>query len=256
MDHTSTPTSTIGSPATWALILAVIIGGIFYVYGKRMEIRAPQENPVVISVSAEGKVTAPPDIAMLNFGVQTGRQPTAKAAIALITKNMTSVVDAVKKQGVEQKDIVTEQFWLNPVYDYVRGSQIPRGFEASQTLNVKVRDLDKTGDVLTAATSAGANQVGNISFGIDNPDDLRAQAREKAIEKAEAKAEVLADNLGMSLGKLTGFSEGGDYPMPRPYLMEKANIALGGDMAADAGVPVPSGEQNIVITVNMSYELR
>jgi uncharacterized protein YggE len=188
--------------------------------------------------------------------VQTGRQTTAKAAIALITKNMTNVVDAVKKLGVEDKDIVTEQFWLNPVYDYVNGSQVPRGFEASQSLSVKVRDLDKTGDVLTAATSAGANQVGSISFGIDNPDSLREQARGKAIEKAKAKAQVLAGNLGMSLGKMTGFSEGGNYPGPQPYMMEKANIAVGSAPAADLAVPVPSGEQNITVTVNLTYELR
>lgn len=255
MDNTSSTTSSTGSPAAWAIILAVLIGGGFHLYGKHMDIRAPQENPVVISVSAEGKVTAPPDIAQLSFGVQTGRQPTAKAAIALITKNMTSVTEAVKQQGVEEKDVMTEQFRLNPVYDYMSGRQVPRGFEAVQSLSVKVRDLDNTSDVLTAATDAGANQVGNISFGIDNPDDLRAQAREKAIEKAKAKAEVLAENLGMSLGRMTGFSEGGDYS-PRPYMMEKANIALGSDLAVDAGIPLPAGEQNIVITVNLSYELR
>lgn len=241
-------------PSAWALIVAVIIGGGFYIYGKTLDQQAPVTSPFVVSVSAEGKVTAPPDIALLSFGVQTGRQPTAKAAIALITKNMTNVVDAVKKLGVEDKDITTEQFWLNPAYDYVNGTQVQRGFEATQSLSVKVRDLDKTGDVLSAVTAAGANQVGGVSFGIDNPDELRAQARAKAIEKAKAKAEVLAANLGASLGRMTGFSEGGDYS-PRPYMMEKANIAMGAP-SVDASVPVPSGEQNITVTVNLSYELR
>lgn len=239
-----------------ALIVSVIIGGGFYLYGKTMEIHGPNSMPMTIAVSADAKVSASPDIAMLSFGIQTGRQPSAKVAMDIMKKNMAAVIEAVKKAGVEEKDIATESFWLSPAYDYVTGSQVPRGFEASQSLRVKVRDLDKAGDVLSAATAAGANQAGSINFSIDNPDALNAAAREKAIEKAKAKAEVLAKNLGMSLGRMVGFSEGG-YGMPMPMMMGKANMDMGGGaMAETASVPLPPGEQEVQTSVTLSYELR
>ncbi len=249
-------TSTINvRPPVWALLAAVIIGGVFYLTGKNMEVTAPQQNPATISVFADAKVSAAPDIAQLSFGVATGRQPTAKAAIALVTKNMTAILAAVKKTGVAEKDIVTQSFWLNPVYDYSNGTQVPRGFEANQSLSVKVRDLDKVGDVLTAATNAGANQAGSISFSIDKTDDLKAETRAMAIEKAQAKALVLAKALGMSLGRLTAFNEDSNYGGPVP--MYARGMGGGGDAKMEqVGVPLPAGEQDIVSNVTLTYELR
>lgn len=250
MDHTSTINV---RPPVWALLAAVIIGGLFYLTGKKMEVLAPQQNPATISVYADAKISASPDIAMLNFGIATGRQPSAKAAIALVSKNMTAIIAAVKKAGVEEKDIATQSFWLNPVYDYTNGTQIPRGFEANQSLSVKVRDLDIVGDVLTVATSAGANQAGGITFTIDNPDALNAEARELAIKKAQAKARVLADTLGMSLGRLTGYNEGINYGGPVPMYAKGMG---GGGMEADARMEIPAGEQDITSNVTLTYELR
>lgn len=236
-----------------SLIVAVLIGGGFYVYGKNMERRSPADSPLVIAVSADAKVSTPPDIATLSFGVSTGRQATAKAATTLIAQNMTKILSAVKALGIDEKDISTQSFYLSPEYDYTTSGQIPRGFQASQTLSVKVRDLDKVGDVLTAATNAGANQSGGVSFSIDNPDTVKAEAREMAIAKAKEKASVLAKNLGMSLGRMTGFSEDGNYAVPRPYMMDKA-MAVGGEMAPS--IQLPAGEQEVVSNVTLMYELR
>ncbi len=241
-------------PPVWALLTAVIIGGCFYLAGKNLEIKGPLSNPPVISVTADGKVSTPPDIASVSFGITTGRQPTAKAATDVIQKNMTKILAAVKALGIEEKDITTENFYLSPEYDYTTSGQIPRGFQATQTLRVKVRDLDKVGDVLTAATNAGANQAGGINFSIDNPDAMKAQAREIAIKKAKAKAEVLAQNLGMSLGRMTAFSEDGVYNPPVPMMM-KANYDAGAGMA-ERNLEIPVGEQEIVSNVTITYELR
>lgn len=241
-------------PPVWALLLAVAIGGSFYLAGKNLEIKGPLTNPLVVSVSAEGKVSMPPDIASLSFGITTGRQSTAKAATDVIQRNMTKILAAVKALGIEEKDIATESFYLSPEYDYTTGGQVPRGFQATQTLRVKVRDLDKVGDVLTAATNAGANQVGGIQFSVDDPDVVKAQAREIAIGKAKAKAKVLADNLGMSLGRMISFSEDGLYPQPVPMMM-KANYDAGASMP-ERSLEIPAGEQDIVSNVTMSFELR
>jgi uncharacterized protein YggE len=240
----------------WLPIVVVLIGGCFYLYGKQMEIRVPVDSPFVISVSADAKVSTPPDVATLSFGVSTGRQSTAKGATDILAKTMAKVIDATKKAGIEEKDIMTESFYLSPEYDYTTGGQVPRGFQATQSLRVKVRDLDKVSDVLGAATAAGANQAGGVVFGIDEMDTVKAKARAMAIEKAKVKAQALASELGMSLGRMTGFSEDGGYGgMPMP-MMAKANYDMGGAMEAVQNVQIPAGEQEVRSSVVLNFELR
>jgi hypothetical protein len=190
-------------PPAWLPLAVVVLAGAMYIGGKLVETR--QENRVTISVMGEGRVTAVPDISELSFGVQTGREATAQAAMQTLEKHMSAIIAAVKKQGIEAKDIQTESLWLNPAFDWKDGEQIPRGYEATQSLRVKVRDLEKIGAVLSAATAAGANQVGGINFTIDDPEELRAEARAKAIENAQKKAGTLAGQLGKTLGDLRAF---------------------------------------------------
>jgi uncharacterized protein YggE len=243
-------------PPAWmpfVLLLAVGLGGFFYVAGKHLEIKS--REPTVISVSGEGKAPATPDIASLSFGVTVQRKATAKAAMDELAKTMNAVIDAVKKSGVEEKDITTESLSLNPAYDWNEGKQIARGFDASQSLRVKVRDMDKTSDVLAAATNAGANNAGGVNFVIDDPEKARAQARDAAIKQAQLKAKVLADQLGMSLGKLKSYSEGGGYMPPMPYATRAmAGAMMEADMAQAPEIPV--GEQEVPVQVQLTYELK
>lgn len=237
-------------PPLWLPPLVAVIVGFSYVAGKKIESRGA---PPTIAVTGEGKMFAVPDIAELSFGVQTGRQSSAQVAMEKLQRAMNAVIDAVKVKGIEEKDIRTESLWLNPAYDWDDGRQIPRGFEVNQSLRVKIRDLEKIGEVLGAATAAGANQAGGVSFTIDDPEVLRSQAREKAIAQAKEKALVLAEQLGVALAKLKGFNEGfGGIPPPiyaRGMMME-AGMGGGGDL------PVPSGEQEITVTVTLTYEVR
>ncbi len=241
-------------PPVWALLLAVVIGGSFFVWGKHVETEE-RLGEGMITVSGEGKVFTSPDIAELSFGVQTGRQPSAKAAMAMLSERMTAIQAAAEKAGVEKKDIRTENFWLNPVYDWTERGQIPRGFEATQSLRVKVRDLDKVSAVLEAATGAGANQAGNVQFTVDDPEAKRSEARAAAIAQAKEKAQRIADDLGVELGDLEGFTEngGGYYP---PMMMRAEMMGADGAIVDSAqSVPLPAGEQEIVVTVSLSYEL-
>ena len=241
-------------PPVWALILAVIIAGSFYLAGKNME-RSSVETGT-LTVSGEGKVSSPPTIAELSFGVQTGPQKTAKMAMDMLTEDMNAIIAAVKAQGIEDKDIRTQSLSMNPSYDWTSGRQILRGYEANQSLTVKVRDLDKSGDVLTAATNAGANQAGGVNFTIDEPEAVREEARKEAIAQAKEKAEKLADDLGATLGKLRSFSEGGDGMMPPMPYYSRMEMGVGGAMdEAAKSVPVPTGEQEIRVTVSLTYEL-
>lgn len=240
-------------PPVWLPLLIVAIAGGSYIIGKNIEVRGPQV--VTISVAGEGKVTAVPDIAELSFGVQTGPQPTAKAAMSMLEKSMTAAFAAVKALGIDEKDISTESLHLNPSYDWNNGRQTLRGYEANQSLRVKVRDLDKVSDVLSAATNAGANQAGGVQFTIDDPEKLQAEARSEAITKAQEKARELARQLGVSLGDLQGFSEGGSGVIPPMPYMAKA-MMVGDAAMAEAGVPLPPGEQEISVNVNLVYEIR
>lgn len=243
--------STTTRPATWALIVAVVIGGAFYLAGQHLATKT--QNMATISVSADAHVSAVPDIATLSFGVTVDREPNAKAAIQNVTTNMTAIIDAVKKAGVQEKDITTQNFWMNPSYDYTDGKQVLRGYGAGESLSVKVRNLDNVGEVLSAATAAGANQAGDVVFSFDKPEELRAQARNMAINEAKQKAVVLAGDLGVSLGKLQNFNEGYTGGVPAPMMM-RAEAGMTKD--AMAAVPVPSGEQEVTVQVTLTYEVR
>jgi hypothetical protein len=239
-------------PPVWALIFAVIIGGGFYLGGKWIE--AKDHTPTTITVSGEGKIYSAPDIAELTFGVTTGPQRTAKQAMTMIKTSMDKVFKAVKDAGIAEKDISTEQFSLSPQYDWNEGRQTLRGYEARETLRVKVRDLDKVSDVLTVATDAGANQAGDVSFTIDDPEKVRAEARQKAIDQAKAKAVTLAKELSMSLGDIKGFSEGGGYTPPI-YMRSAVKMDAAGGAPESAAVPLPAGEQEVNVQVSITYEL-
>jgi uncharacterized protein YggE len=232
----------------------VVLGGLFYVYGKKLESKPQPQTPPSITVTGEGKVSSSPDIAELSFGVQTGRKVTSKDAIASLKKSMDAVIAAVKAQGIDAKDIKTEQFYLSPEYDWSSGQQSLRGYGASEMLSVKVRDLDKVGDVLGAATSAGANSANGVNFTIDEPEEVQAQAREEAIKQAKERARVIANQLGMKLGKVTSFSEGGGY-YPPVYMRSYAGAEKAMDAVTNQAIPVEPGQQEIRTQVTITYEL-
>lgn len=246
------------SSSFWTPLAAVALGGVFYLAGIGMIGGAPPppdgNRPVPqITVSGDGKVSAVPDIGMLSFGVQTGRMPSAKGAMSKLAKDMNAVIAAVKAAGVAEKDIVTQQLSLTPAYDWNNGQQLPRGFEASQMLSVKVRDLDAIGDVLSKATDAGANAAGGVQFTIDDPEKLQAEARAMAITEAKAHADVLARQLGVRLKRIAGFVEnGGGYsPVPMMYGMADAKAM---DVRSEA-LTIPSGEQDVHSNVTITYEI-
>lgn len=257
-ESASSPWSTSPRFRHHGLLLVAVIGGLFYILGQYIasqpqRIQQETEAKREISVQGRGEVNARPDIAHLTLGVQTGPQPTAKAALDILSQRFTAVVQAVKGLKVKEEDITTRNLSLNPVYDYSNGRQVLRGFEASESIEVKIRDLDAIGQIVSAATAQGVNQVGNISFEVDNPEEVQSQAQEKAINDAQAKAKVLSKALGVSLGDVKAFVAA-DSPTPIPPFYN-ARASLQTD-ALQAPVPVPSGTQDIVVTVTITYSLR
>lgn len=215
-----------------------------------------------ISVSGTGEVYAKPDLAITSFTVKTEAK-TVEGAMSDNTEKMNAVISAMKGAGVEDKDLKTTNFRISPRYEYrtdysVESLSLPRpqtrvlvGYDVTQSLEVKIRDMAKIGDIIQKAVSAGANQAGGLQFTFDDPDGLKNQAREEAINEAKDKAELLAKQLGVRLSKITNFSEGGYYP---PIYYDSAISAKA--MSVEESVPqIETGENKISVNVTITYEI-
>lgn len=203
-----------------------------------------------ITVSADGKVFAKPDIGQISLSV-TREAKTVSEAQKQSAEAMNKVVAFLKGAGIDDKDIKTTNYNIYPKYDYYKGKQTFLGYEVSQSLEIKIRNLEKSGDIIAGATDNGANIVGGLNFTIDDPNALKAEAQKQAIEKAEAKAKELASNLGVRLGKLMNFSENGYVP-PIYYAKSEA-LGMGGGSVAPS---IPTGENEITSTVSLTYEIK
>lgn len=206
------------------------------------------ETKNTITVSDQAEVYAQPDLALAIFSVKTEKK-TVTQAMTENTEKMNEIIDFIKETGVEEKDLKTTTFNIYPRYDYVRGIRILVGYEVTQSLQTKIRNLEKIGQIIQGATDAGANQVGDLQFTIDQPDEFKKQAREEAIKKAKDRAEEIADQLGINLVRITNFSESGQ--LPRYDYALKETTGLGG-----GAVPqIEIGENKIEVTVSITYEI-
>ncbi|MFA6409950.1 MAG: SIMPL domain-containing protein [Candidatus Buchananbacteria bacterium] len=208
-----------------------------------------------ISISGEGKVNATPDIAQISLGLQTEKIEVAQAQKEN-TEKMNNIIKEIKAMGVEAKDIATENYSIYPRYDWTSGRQVLKGYQVSQNVTVKIRDLAKIGDIVDKAGKLGANQVGSLSFTIDEPEKLKQQAREKALVNAKEKAEALAKIAGVKLGKLVAFTEtssGGVTPVYRDYAMKSLDAVGAGE--AMPAPQIEAGSQDIIIDVMVTYEV-
>ena len=209
----------------------------------------PTATRDTIVIAGEGKVTAVPDIATIDIGVQTEKK-TVSDAQKENTERMNAIVDKMKSMGIAKEDIKTTTYTIWPQYDYTNNRQVLRGYQVSQSVQVKVRDLDKTGDVLGAAGALGANTVSGVNFTIDDPEGLRQEARMKGLAAAKEKAEALAKAAGVRLGKVVGFSESsGGVPSPIYYAKDSA-MGLGGGSPS-----IETGSQDVVVDVSVTYEI-
>ena len=204
-----------------------------------------------VSVQGQGEVFAVADIATFNFSVNETGKDVAEAQTKAADKN-NAALKYLKSAGIEEKDIKTENYNAGPKYDYTQAGQKLVGYEVTQTVSVKVRNVSKAGDILSGIGATGVSNISTLSFTIDNDDALKAEARTKAIADAKVKAERLAKDLGVKLVGVASFSESESNPRPMYDMMSKA---VGGGVAAT--VPqVPLGENKIGITVYVTYKIK
>ena len=210
-----------------------------------------KEAPNAISVNAAGKVFVEPELANISIGVES-RAKTAGEASGQNKRDMNQVMSSLKAKGIKDKDIQTTDYSIYPDYRYIekeRREQVV-GYVARNMVQVKVRDLDKIGDILDAATGAGANAIHGIRFTVEEPGKYKDEARKLAVEEAKSKAEKLAKSAGVRLGDLLSIRE--EWYGPEEYYMYEERAAMAGDMG---GAPISAGQLAITVMVQMSYEI-
>ena len=200
-----------------------------------------------ISVTGEGKIYTKPDIAMVSISVVSEGKRVIEVQNEN-TKKINKVIKFLKDSGIEEKDIKTINYNLSPQYVYEeRKTPIIVGYSLSQVLEVKIRILDKVGDILEGATEQGVNEINSLYFKVDKDEEVKEEARKLAIDDAKKKAEKLASQLGVKLVKISSFSEGGgETPVYR-------NLEYG---VGGGGAPqIQVGENEIIISVTLTYEI-
>ena len=214
---------------------------------------AADQPPPRIMVVGEGESTLAPDMALLSLSVMR-EAATAREALTANNDAMAAVISAMKSAGIEERDLQTAGVQIAPRYDYTPkqdGTQEAKlvGYQVTNTLSVRVRDIAKTGEILDKAVGLGVNQGGGISFTNDDPSKVMTEARKKAVADAVAKAKTLTEAAGVKLGKILEISEMPSFQQPRPMMQEYAAKA-----GADA-VPIQAGENAYSVQVNVTFEL-
>lgn len=255
-------------------VLGVVVIVFFAVSINQKLDTAPTTNQ--ISFTGEGKVSKKPDVAVADFSIIT-TAVTSKAAQDANTTRSNKVYDFLKKQGIEEKDIKNSSYNVQPQYTYPStrpyppvspmGMETPvqlypvpdasqpkiTGYQVTQSYQVKIRDSEKVSTVVDGLVAAGANQVSNVYFDFENRDEVIAEAREKAIADAKKRANELRQQIGIKLGNIVNYYEGG---YPGMYYAKGMEMSGGGGDGYGGGPIIPPGENEITVTVTVTYQIK
>jgi uncharacterized protein len=208
---------------------------------------APSDG-TLLSISSQADASRVPDVASLSTGVVT-QAVDANSALRANAAQMQKVMAAIRAAGIGEKDVQTSGINVSPQYRYAE-NQPPTitGYQASNTVNIKVRDVGKLGKVLDALVASGANQVNGPSFEIDQPEAVYDEARRAALDKAQRRAEMYANSLGLRVRRIVSISEGGGFSPPVPMMKTMA-------MDSQESSPVAPGETTLTASLDVVFEL-
>ncbi|MDD5341045.1 MAG: SIMPL domain-containing protein [Patescibacteria group bacterium] len=233
-------------------VIAVLIFWAMNLYKQNYYIGKNPQIDRTITIMGEGKVTAIPDIANVTLGMQNTNL-NIQVAQKKNSDTMNALIAQLTALGISKDDIQTTNYNIYPQYDYSSSRQTLTGYTVSQDVTVKIRQTDKVDQVLKIAGDLKLNQVGGLSFAIDNPETYRQQARILALQNAKDKAEALAKIMGVNLGKVISFAESSNGVTPYPMMVsDKAVSGIGGGGTAPS---VSVGSQDIIIDASIVYEL-
>lgn len=203
-----------------------------------------------LDIIARGETTRVPDLATISAGVVT-QAPDAASAMRENAQRMDRVIAALKRAGVADRDIATSNISLNPQYRYQEG-QAPTitGYQATNMVTVRFRDIERSGAILDALVTLGANQINGPDLSIDKPEEALDEARLDAMKKARARAELYAKAAGLRVHRIISISESPEFPPPIPMPVMRMEAR---DAAASKIEP---GEQQVGVTLSVRFELR
>jgi len=234
-------------------VFVLVLTGLF-LFGCRGSTAGNQANQG-LWVTGEGKVQATPDVANIQLGIQAQALTVAEAQAQANTA-MTAVMNALKANGVADADIQTRYFNIQKVtrWDADKQQEITIGYQVSNVVVAKVRNVEKAGTVIDAVTLAGGDltRVDSVSFDVDDPIHFYDQAREKAMADAADKAKRLADLAGVKLGKAIYINEGSASAIPPTPIYSKSEAAG----AAFDTTQISAGQMEIILNVQVVYEIR
>jgi uncharacterized protein len=205
--------------------------------------------PRTVTVTGSGRVAVRPDLADLRLGVSI-TAPTAQAARESSAASMNAIIKGLKGLGIEDRDLRTSIVSVSPAYDYSANTGNPKlvGYTFTNLVAAVVRQVDRLGDAIDVALSAGATNVDQLAFRVEDPSEAEREAREAAVADARAKADTLARAAGVSITGVAAMVEGG---APIPYPMPMAELAS--FKARDAATPVEAGVHEISVNLVVSY---
>jgi uncharacterized protein len=229
---------------------AVLAAGVSTVASAQVQPHGPMIIGTRLDVSARGEVMRTPDIALINAGVVT-QAANAATAMAENATRMARMVAALRKAGIAERDLSTASISLSPQYRYVENqAPVITGYQASNQLNVRFRDIAKSGSVLDTLVKEGANQINGPTMTLDNSQAAMDEARIAAVKNARARADLYAAATGMTVKRIVSISESEGYtPGPMPIMQRSAA------MDASAKTEMLPGEQSIAVSVNVVFEL-
>lgn len=203
-----------------------------------------------ITVMGTGERSAVPDVATVTTGV-VSQAKTAGEALSTNSQAMAAVLKALKDAGIAERDIQTSNFSIQPQYPSYDSTRITppeiAGYQVSNQVSVRLRDVAKLGPVLDALVAAGSNNVSGVSFAIDKPEPLLNEARAEAVKNARAKAELYAEAAGVKLGRVIEISEA-SFGGPQPVFARM-------EAASAPSVPIAAGESTVTASVTIVYEI-
>lgn len=210
----------------------------------------PAITGTLLEISAQGETRRTPDLATISAGVVT-QAADAATAMRENAARMDRVLAALKRAGVADRDVRTASISLSPQYRYGENQPpIITGYQASNSVTVKFREIARSGTILDALVATGANQISGPELGLDNPNAAMDEARLDAVAKARARAELYAKAAGLRVKRILSISEG-VYDMPRPMPVMVRGMA----MAQDAESKIMPGEQQVGVTLSVRFEL-
>ena len=236
-----------------AILVVLIAWGITKNHSLDLNLSEHKNNTITITGKAEKELV--PNIAKISFSVNEYKR-SQKEAADIVNKKTKKIIEALKDLGIEEKDIKTRNYSIYPEYDWMSGKRKFRDYRVSQSVEVKIRDLDKLSEIIAKVTELKVDNFNGPNMYVDKIDEIKEKMRAEAIADAKRKAQELASELGVSLDKIVGFSESNNNYYPKPMYRAMTMDLKAVSMESVAEPEINPGTQKVTKTVSITFQIQ